>query len=161
MDPWIIQLIAIQVSFTAFLIWIVVRYRTERSRQRTQERIRLLERFESAAQLEGFLASDAGKGFMKDFMENTAARQTDPRRGILVGVAVGITSFSLGLGLLLLASSMKHLDEMAIPGTIFAGAGLGVLVASLVSMVLVRLWRLNNGHKHDGREFNDRGYDQT
>lgn len=152
MDPWLVQLIGIQAAFTAFLIWIVVRYRTEKTRQRTEERIRLLERFESPEQLEGFLASDGGKGFM----QTTAARPTDPRRGIVIAMAVGISSFSLGLGLLLLASTMEHLDEMAIPGTVFAGAGFGVVVAAAVSMVLVRVWGL-----HDGSPSNGRGSEQA
>ena len=146
MDPWIVQLIGIQVAFVAFLIWLFVRHRSEKTRQRTEERIRLLERFETAPELEQFLSSEAGKCFMGA----TATPPSDPRRVIVGSIAAGVICTCLGVGMLVLSRSQEELGDLVVPATIIGSAGIGILLASLVSVLLVRLWGLDADHGRSG-----------
>lgn len=143
MDPWLIALIAVQASFISVLIWIVVHYRTAKARQRTEERLRLLDRFESAADLERFLATNAGRAYLTA----SHAFRIEPRIGVILAFGAGMVSFVIGIGCLLLAATGSGSKDMATPGMILTSLGIGLFLAAGISWFLIRLWRLGRDER--------------
>ena len=154
MDSWIVAMVGIQVLFLSFLIWVTVHYRSKKSRQRTDERIRLLERFESPDELEHFLTTEAGRSYI----ETSGSWRFEPRWLVLVCLIGGAICLAIGVGVLLLVAGSgdaggnaiagsvhaQDLDDLAIPGTILASLGVGLFLAAAISWVLVRLWGLDS-----------------
>lgn len=140
MDSWLVQLIGLQMLFVGFLIWLVVHYRSKRSLRRSEERVRLIDRFESREALEHFLGSEPGRRYV----ERTGGWRIEPRWLILYCVVGGAISFAVGLGLLLLVSGSNDYGEMAVPGAVFSGLGVGLFIAAGLSWMLVRVWRLDS-----------------
>ena len=95
MDTWLVLLILIQFPFAAFLIWIVISTQTAKDRQRSEERMRLLERFETSEELERFLLSEAGR----IYLQVSEVRKSNPRKWIVLSVALGVVALALGGGM--------------------------------------------------------------
>ena len=136
MDWWIVVLVVAELAFAGFIIWLVVRTREARMRQRAEERTRLLERFASAQELNEFLNSEAGTRLLGALKGEPA----HPARKLAATATGGIISLFVGLAFLIPAAraSQDSQGGLLIPGALFVMAGIGILVSAAVSAWLYR-----------------------
>jgi hypothetical protein len=136
MDRWIVVLTLGQLVFVGFIIWVVARAREARMRLRSEERIRLVERFSSSQELTDFLNSPAGT----KLLDVAKAEPAHPMRGISGTVTAGIIALFAGIGFLFVAGELPGYDNdgFLIPGILGVMAGIGVLLSAFVSTVLYK-----------------------
>lgn len=142
MDSWLVTLIIAQLAFTCFIIWLFVHFRIHKSRQRSEERLRLLERFSTSQELSDFLGSGAGK----DLLRVSGTRPSDPRRTLIVTVSIGVVTILLGGGFLVLWT-MRALDDpevFLVPGILGSVGGVGILLSAAISAAMARAWGLTD-----------------
>lgn len=136
MDWWIVVIVVSQFAFVAFLVAIAVNYRQKTLDRRSQERLRVLERFASSQELSEFLATERGGQFLRLF----AVQAGNPARVIVTGVAVSVLVGFIGAALLLL-SWLDAQDlgvEYMVAAVITLAVALGILAASMLSLRLAR-----------------------
>lgn len=136
MDWWITVIVVTQFAFVAFLIAVGVNYRQKTLARRSEERLRVLERFGSGQELADFLATEQGGQFLQLF----AVKGGHPSRFIVTGVAIAILVGFMGAAFLLL-SWLDAQDlgvEYMVAAIIMIAAALGILAASVVSLRLAR-----------------------
>lgn len=136
MDAWLVALIGIQVTFVAFIIWLVVHYHQRRAERRAEERLRLVERFDSGEAFGEFLKSETGRDMLELF------RQPVPSLGAVwaLSIYVGLISLFLGFGFTFLGW-IDVLDDgrsFLVPGALLISAGVGTLVASRLCERILR-----------------------
>jgi hypothetical protein len=136
MDWWIVVLIAVQFTFFAFLLWLAASYRQKSLERRSEERLRVLERFSSGQELADFLATDRGGRFLGQF----AVKPRNPAGLIVAGVVLGILAAALAVAFLLLTVRVD--ENFFVPAAILLAAAVGILVATLVSARLARRYAL-------------------
>ena len=131
MDWWIVAMIGIQVGFVSFIAWLVMSHRHKRKAQLADERLRLLERFESGKDFADFLESEPGRDFLASFQ----SPGTHPLALWTVSLYSGIVSLSLGLGFLFLANldGVRKADGFLVPAVLLCAAGLAVLLAGFLT----------------------------
>ncbi|MCG8460121.1 MAG: hypothetical protein MI919_27885 [Holophagales bacterium] len=134
MDTWLVVLIGLQMAFVGLLIWIAVYYRIEKQRRRTEERIRLLERFETSEELKSFLASDSGR----TYLEASATKRTDPRLALALTLGAAAVSTLLGIGSLIVTFLFPEHHDMTIPGSVLTSLGVGLFLAALFASLLLK-----------------------
>ncbi len=136
MDWWIVAMVASQLLFVAFLIFLVVNYRQKTLERRSEERLRVLERFGSGQELSDFLATDSGGQFLRLF----AIRAGNPSRIIVAGVAAALFLGFMGAAFLLLSwlDAQDLGAEYMVAAVIVLAAALGILAASVASLRLAR-----------------------
>ena len=139
MDTWLVVMILGEMVFVAFVLWIVAYYLTRKSKERSEERLRILERFGSSQELADFLGSEAGDKLLRNFVPRSA----NPRSGIFAGLTAGLVCVFAGVGFLILAwlRVFDDPDVFLIPGVLGCLAGTGILVATAISLRLLRNWR--------------------
>ncbi len=137
MDWWLITLIAIQLAFVAFLIWIAVNYRQKTLQRRSEERLRVVERFNSGKDLSEFLETERGARFLELF----AVRPKNPSGIVIIGVALGLLAVFLAAAFMALCLFEED-NSFMIPGILVLGIGLGILTATGVSYRLARKFHL-------------------
>lgn len=139
MDWWIVVLALGELVFIGWILWVISNYKIRRSKERSEERLRILERFGSNEELTSFLASDAGDKLLANFVPNSSNR----RSGIVTGLTSGLVSLLVGTGFLVLAwlGVFDDPDTFLIPGVLLCFAGVGILLSVAVSIRLLR--RLN------------------
>ena len=105
-------------------------------RQRSEERLRLMERFSSSQELTDFLNSSAGSRLLA----GAKGEPGHPIRSISGTVTAGIIVFFAGIGFLFVAGEMPGHDSdgFLIPGILGVMAGIGILVSAFVSTVLYK-----------------------
>ncbi len=140
MDWWISVIVVAQLAFVAFLINLAVNYRRKSLERRSEERLRVLERFGSSQELSEFLASERGGQFLELF----AVKPSNPARWIVGGVAFALVSVFVGLAFLLLAwlDAQDMGIEYMVSAVIVLAAAFGILAATAVSMRLARQFGL-------------------
>lgn len=136
MDWWITVMILGYLAFIVGIVWLVMYYKLQKSQRQVDERLRVLERFSSGAELTDFLNSPAG-GRLLDILSGS---RPEPRRAAVWAVSVGTILLMLGVGFLLLdfVEVLGEPDVFLIPGMILASSGLGVLLSALISVRLAR-----------------------
>ncbi len=136
MDWWIVVIIFIQMAFFAFLIGIAVNHRQKTLTRRSEERLRVLERFGSGQELADFLATERGS----EFLELFAIKPGNPARIIITGAAVAVLAGFMGVafGLLSWLDAQDMRVEYMVAAVIVLAAALGILAASAVSLHLAR-----------------------
>lgn len=149
MDSWLVTLIGIQVAFVAFLIWLGVNYRQKSLQRRSEERLRIVERFTSGKELSDFLATERGARFLEQF----AMRHKDPAGVVIGGAVIGIIALFVGPAFLLL-SRLQDTDFI-VPGIIVLTGGMGILAATGVSYRLARKFRLLSTQQDTISELSD------
>ncbi len=129
MDRWIVILLLGQFVFIGFIIWVAARAREASLRQRSEERIRLLERFSSSEELTAFLSSTAGARLLKH------KGPYHPTRKIVAAVFGGLITLFIGLGFLVVVflGSDPSGGRLVVPGTICVMVGIGILIAAGIS----------------------------
>lgn len=146
MDRWIVAIVLGNLAFTIGIVWLILHHRMQKARQQSDERLRVLERFSSGAELTGFLSSPAGVRLL----DILAGSKPDPRRSALTAVSIGTFLFVLGAAFLLL--DYLGAGALMVPGVLTAGAGLGELLSAVISLRLARrLGVLETGHPEASR----------
>lgn len=128
--PLVAQNIAFFAAFVA-IFWLVGKTRQHRIAKQTELQQQVLAKFESAGELQDFLASESGRQFMQQF-------ESKSHRGILVTLAFGIIFTFLGLGFLGLTALGD--DDFLMQGVILLVFGLGFATAAAVSRRLSVQW---------------------
>lgn len=139
MPWWIVVLVLGELVFVGWILWVLSSYRIRKSKERSEERLRILERFGSNEELTGFLASGAGDKLLASF----APKSFNSRSGFVTGLTSGVVSLFVGSGFLVLAwlDVFHDPDTFLIPGVLLCFAGVGILMSVAVSIRLLR--RLN------------------
>lgn len=131
------------LALGAGIVAMVFYYQSNRSRQRAEERQRILERLGSGPELTEFLATEAGQRLIQGLGE----QPRDPRRRILTAVFAGVFSLLIGGGHLLAAwleifTSPGSQQICLINGLLATSVGVGLLAAAGVTALIVHKWRL-------------------
>lgn len=136
METWIIVLIVAELAFIGWILWIVTNYRLGKSRERSEERLRLLERFNTSQEMTDFLSSEGGDKLLKAF----EIPASDPRGKIIGGFTTGMITLFVGFGCLLLAAleTFGEEDIFLPPGVILSFAGAAILISVVVSLRLLK-----------------------
>jgi len=139
MDLWLVTLILGELVFVGWILWVIANYRIRKSKERSEERLRIIERFGSQEELTGFLASGAGDKLLANF----TPKSSNSRSGFVTGLTSGVVSLFVGSGFLVLAwlDVFHDPDTFLIPGVLLCFAGAGILISAAVSIRLLR--RLN------------------
>ncbi len=148
MERWLVILILGQFAFTAFIIWLIARYREGRLRQRSEERSRLMERFSSGQELTDFLNSPAGARYL----ELMGSQPSHPARSLSGAVTAGIISISAGCAFMVLPNLMPQgeLFGLRIPGVLGIMVGVGILISAAVSSWFYRRAGLLTRSRREG-----------
>lgn len=137
MNLGLVLVILGQMFFTAFLLFLVAAFVRDRSRQRGELQIRLLERFNSAPELLAYLESEDGRSLR----EALTGRRFLAVRQVLGAIQLGIVLMALGGGLF--AASIRNGDgDFMIAGVVCAAVGVGLLAAAFVSKRLSVRWKV-------------------
>ncbi len=144
MDTWLVIFILGNLGFFGMMVGLAIFYRLQKDRQRSEERMRVLERFSSAEELDLFLSSPSGRRLFDRF----APPPTDPRRAILFTLSAGLIILLIGGGMMLAVNlagfgdlpGNDPSDELTVSGTILLCAGVGIVVAGALSAALSRRW---------------------
>jgi len=143
----------------SFLAWLVARFATERARERERRSQFLeakLERLATAREFIEFAKSEAGLNWLR---ADSGERKV--RQGILVLILVGVLSASFAIAFLVYAfwfgSAVDPNDtstraNSAWWGAVFAGLGLGGLLAASVLARIGRSWGLLSQNKPDQKQ---------
>lgn len=136
MDRWITVMVLGYLAFIMGFVWLIMHYRMQKARQQADERLRVLERFSSGAELTDFLNSPAGARLL----DILSGQRPDPRRAATWAVSTGTVLLMVGGGFLFLdvVEALGEPDIFLIPGMILATAGLGVLLSAAISLRLGR-----------------------
>lgn len=135
METWLIVLIVAELAFIGWILWIVANYRLGKSRERSEERMRLLERFSNSQELIDFLSSDGSDKLLRAF----EAPASNPRGKIIGGFNVGMIVLFVGFGFLLLSVlTFGSKDDFLVPGVILSFAGFATLISVVVSLRLLK-----------------------
>lgn len=131
-NTWIAAIVIGQMAFVGWMVHIAVSYWHKRTRLRSEERLRVLERFGSGEELAGFLNTAAGEKLLGAF----SPQQGYPVRTIAWTTAMGVILLFLGGAFLLLARFFE--DIFIIPGMVLSMTGGGVLLSAAISTRLYR-----------------------
>lgn len=136
MEPWLVVLILGQMTFVAFLCWVAVSFWAKRERLRSEERLRLVERFASGQELAAFLDTPAGRKLLEAF----GVRTPDPRRAVARTVQLGMVLAFLGFGFMVLFffQGPGQRTHFLIPGILLTTTCVGVLAGAGASALLSR-----------------------
>ena len=136
MDWWITVMVLGYLAFIVGIVWLILYYKLQKARRQADERLRVLERFSSGAELTDFLNSPAG-GRLLDIL---SGQRPDPRRSASWAVSIGTFLLMLGGGFLLLdfVEALGEEDIFLVPGMILAASGLGILLSAILSLRLAR-----------------------
>jgi len=124
-----------ELFFVIAVCWIIANYVAKRERLRSEERLRILDRFTTAQELSDFLGSHTGQ----KLLDRLGGRSQRAAMGIVRAVRAGIILCFLGLGFLAFAGSVRT----AVPAIFGAGivlviTGLGVIGSAVVSAAVAR-----------------------
>lgn len=145
MDAWLVTFILGQLAFFGFIIAVFAASRVKKAQIKSEERLRILERFNSAEELNEFLKTDNGRDLLQVFASSAASRP-NPQYAILAAVALGVLTLFGGLAFGALMFFLGPQDELAgvlpVVAVLLLTCGFGVVVAAVVSLFLARSWNL-------------------
>ncbi|MCP3964283.1 MAG: hypothetical protein GY719_41170 [bacterium] len=136
MDWWIVVIVVTQIAFVAFIIAIAVSYRQKTLQRRSEERLRILDRFGSGQELGEFLATERGRQFLGLF----AVKADNPSRVVISGIAVATILIFLGSAFLLLSAldAQDLRTEYMVAAVMVLAIAFGIFAASMLSIRLAR-----------------------
>lgn len=149
------NLTAIVLGEIVLICWVLAVfawYRTKSLQRRSEERLRVLERFSSTEELTAFLETKAGQRIMPGL----DPRSINPLAKIITACATGIALVVIGGGFFLLLGRLPGTESLArelpspflIVAFFVAILGVGVVVAAFVSYLLSQ--RLGDGGEKGG-----------
>ncbi len=136
MDSWLVAFVGIQLTFFAFLIWLTAHYRHKRLERRSQERLRILERFNSGQELSDFLDTEQGRRFLALF----ALKARNPAGVIIAGSVVGVLALFIGAAFFYLIEAED--SNFLVPAVLILSGAVGVLAATVLSFLLARRFHI-------------------
>ena len=135
--------LAISVAFVLYSFIVNLR-RARESKNIADIHARLLDRFQSGADLTAYLESESVKRFLSSA---TAAEEPRPYGRILTSLQLGIVLALVGASLLTLrlgAVEQQHSDALLYLGTPVLALGIGFILAGALSYKLSQNWGLFN-----------------
>lgn len=131
MDWWIVALIGIQVGFVSFLIWVGLSSLQKRKARESEEKLRILETFESGRDFGEFLATEQGRQFLQTFQTPPPS----PRILWIMSLYCGLLATFLGSGFLILAQLDLHRkgEDVMVPAVLLLSAGAALLLAGFLT----------------------------
>ena len=133
---------ALQFALTGLIIFIVAHRLEQKAALRAQLELKLIERFNTAKELEEFLSTEAGRRLL-----GSRSRHGGAPLGKIVGtIQVGIAIVVLGFGALIIAM-MSGRDFVLGSAILILAIGFGLLAAAAVGRRLVKAWDLNGGER--------------
>jgi threonine/homoserine/homoserine lactone efflux protein len=134
-----------QLFFVVAACWIIANYVAKRERLRSEERLRILDRFTTAQELSDFLGSRTGQ----KLLDRLGGRSQRAAMGIVRAVRGGIILCFVGLGFLVFASNLKASgQELFGVGVMLVITGLGVIASAFVSAAVARRLGLLSGEQN-------------
>lgn len=119
-----------ELAFVAFIVWVVARFKLDRRRQASEERMRLLERLGGPQEVLDFLNSETGEKLLR--LSNPAPNPARALSGILLA---GLITLFAGLAFLV----VTHQDEgLMIPALLGTFVGVALLIGGWISYLLAR-----------------------
>ncbi|MEM8932529.1 MAG: hypothetical protein AAGE94_15205 [Acidobacteriota bacterium] len=135
MDQWLVSFILGQMAFFLGLLWIIIHYRSRRQAQRSEERSRMLDRFDDPEALLQFLDSDSGRRYLE-----LAGHRMSSRTALVWVALLGFCGFAFGLVVLLFAflGLLDGGDGFFVVGGLCLAGGTGILVGTRVALRMLR-----------------------
>lgn len=126
------------VGMVALIVWTIVEWR--RSKHKFALHNKLLDKFSSAQELNGFLSSQGGNKFL-DFL---TVGGIGPKEKLLSSISKGIIFLFLGIALVLIGPFMSQHGEqnngIQALGILSMVLGAGFLVSTFISYKLSKKW---------------------
>jgi len=138
-----VLIICAVLGFFAFITWIASQNLPDRKKVAFDAQKLLLDKFQSAEELNKFLSTEAGKKLVEGLGGNGGAPafKSHPLAAILALVVLGFTGIGLGVTFLLLAKFNEQPDMLA-PAIVVTIPSLGLLIGAAVSYHLKKKWGL-------------------
>ena len=135
MPTQLLLLVLGQFVFLLGVFWILAYYLIQRKRLRLEERSRILDRFTSGAELQAFLASEAGSRLFNSML----SPRKQGRQLVAQTYGVGLTLICISFGFLALAALGVVGDKvLLVPGFLALATGTGVSLSAWVAQRLLR-----------------------
>jgi hypothetical protein len=126
------------VSMVALMVWAIIEWR--RSKHKFDLHNKLLDKFSSSQELNGFLSSRGGNKFL-DFLTIGSLR---PKEKLLGSISKGIIFLFLGIAIFFVGPFMSHQAEesngLQAFGILTMVLGAGFLVSTFISYKLSKKW---------------------
>jgi len=130
----------ISTAFVVLLMYGFFKWRQAKMKSDLQQK--LIERFSSGKELEEFLVSESGRGFMKSLaIGPVPAPEADPRGKLVGAVQKGIVLAALGGGAFIMSgavSGRQVTEAFTVIGIFFLALGVGFLLAAAASYWLAK-----------------------
>ncbi len=145
MDMGFAMITVAEFALIGWIIWVAVNFTMNKSRQRSEERLRMLDRFSTGQELADFLASETGQQFLATF----TSKPSNPRKYVLLAIWCGVICILTGAGSLGLVAYGVFNDPdvyltFLVSGFLAAAVGGGILICGAITNRLIRKWRLNS-----------------
>jgi hypothetical protein len=125
--------------FYAWVAWIILEWR--KAGRKSQLHQKLMDRFESAADLQTFLQSEGGERFLKSM----GFEGLSPKQKIMASFSRAVVTVFVGVAVLIVGTFMPEDLKIGLPaGIIILGLGLGLFVSALISLKLSKKWGIFN-----------------
>ena len=141
-DVMVLIAVAGQFALAGLIVFIVAHRLEQKAALRAQLELKLIERFNTAKELEEFLSTEAGRRLL-----GGRSRPGGSPLGKVVGtIQVGVAIVALGFGALIIAM-MSGRDFVLASAILILAIGFGLLAAAAVGRRLVKAWDLNGGER--------------
>jgi hypothetical protein len=134
-----------ELFFVIAVCWIIANYVAKRERLRSEERLRILDRFTTAQELSDFLGSRTGQ----KLLDRLGGRSQRAAMAIVRAVRAGVVLCFLGLGFLAFAANLRTSGQVIFGvGVVLVITGLGVIGSAFVSAAVARRLGLLAGEQN-------------
>lgn len=135
MDRWIVILILGEFALIIAISWIVANFMAKREQMRSEERLRIVNRFATPKEVTEFLESTAGKRLL-DGMGGSSQRAAT---AIVRAVRAGVILCFIGLGFLFFAGTGSgSVPAVRGVGIVLLVTGLGVVGSAFASKAMAK-----------------------
>jgi len=152
-DRWVVILILGEFALIIAVSWIVANFMAKREQLRSEERLRIVNRFATPKEVTEFLESTSGRRLL-DGMGSSSQRAA---AAIVRAVRAGVILCFIGLGFLLFATTGSgSVPAVRGGGVVLLITGLGVIGSAFASKAMAkRVGLLPRTDRQDGRSATD------
>ena len=124
--------------FLAWIVWIILEWKRLKYKDSLQNK--LIDKFNTAAELNHFLQSNGGSKFMS-FL---TIEGIDPKEKLISSISKGVIFSIVGIAFIIIGPILSELTEeiriFQALGIVTIALGIGFLVSSLISYLLRKNW---------------------
>lgn len=120
------------------IVWAVARHKQVQAKYRAEVQARVVDKFATAPEFVDFLATPAGREFVQNFR---IAPESSAHDRIFSGIKWSLLLGVFGLAFLV-ARAMGEESDLIIPGLIFFGLGVALMISTIISYRLSKQWGL-------------------